>query len=151
MLKSNVLVLKSNVLVLKSNVLVLKCNVFVLNCNDIVLKFCSLLLCSNQCTLFQHDCQYCGRLFTSKRKMSEHARMCAFCDNCKIFTDLRHVAKCQTPKPRKMATVRCPSCRAFKSKLNLPRHMLSKHGIPNWKNSEHPELVSVVSFILICC
>ena len=96
--------------------------------------------------MLQHDCPYCGRMFTSKRKMAEHARMLAFCSKCKIFTDLRHVSTCETPKPRKEASVRCPTCRAFKSKRNLARHMLLKHGIPDFKTSHHPELVSVVSY-----
>ena len=74
--------------------------------------------------------------------------MCAYCKKCSIFTDLRHVANCEVAKPRKEATVRCPSCRAFKSKRNLGRHMLSKHGIANFKPSEHPELISVVSYLV---
>ena len=95
--------------------------------------------------VLQHDCPYCGRLFSSKRKMSEHARMCAFCENCNIFTDLRHVATCKSPKPRKGVMVRCPSCHAFKSKRNISRHMKLVHDEKGWKLSDHPQLISVVS------
>ena len=113
---------------------------------QVLLPFwCNSLAYENFSFHFQHACKYCKVLFPSATARKKHQWACVFCDNCDKYVELRHLKSCKGKKEVKGTVVLCGVCRRFRSKKNMPRHMLSEHSVSGWQARDHPDLISKVS------
>lgn len=86
----------------------------------------------------QHECDRCGIRYQKKSALINHQHRCTYCNNCRRYLDVRHLAKCKGA-PLKSEQMRCTVCYKFLTKKCIGRHMRDVHGIQNWSMSQHPD------------
>lgn len=103
---------------------------------------------------FEWPCRKCNKWFRIKANLTSHEAVCAFCEYCENFYDLRHVARCEkmhaSGKRRqiKLPRLLCNLCHRLRSGAGMARHMKLEHRIGNWKRREHPEVITEVTDFL---